>query len=220
MYEVILYAAIATIVCAVLYSVLGRSSGDDPSGGLDPITFRNDVVEKPQQREKSRVDSVHIEGLNDIMKADPSFVEREFLDGAQAAYSMILEAFAEGDRDTLKGLLSADVYAAYETAIDDREAQDLTQVTDLARLQGAKITDAGLGSDMTRISVKFNAEISSALIDAVGQTVSGDPDMVTETNEVWTFERPVKSKSPEWVLCEVEASDVDFDADPTPDTKP
>ena len=35
MYEVILYAAVATIVCIVLYSVLGKSVGQDSSEKLN-----------------------------------------------------------------------------------------------------------------------------------------------------------------------------------------
>jgi len=35
MYEVILYAAIATIICVMLYTVLGKSVGQGPESGFD-----------------------------------------------------------------------------------------------------------------------------------------------------------------------------------------
>ena len=46
-------------------------------------------------------------GLIDIVRADPSFDPPHFLQGAKAAYEIIVTAFAEGNRKTLKDLLSS-----------------------------------------------------------------------------------------------------------------
>ena len=46
---------------------------------------------------------------------------QHFLTGARAAYEMIVNAFAEGDRRTLKNLLSREVYDGFEGAIIERE---------------------------------------------------------------------------------------------------
>ena len=47
---------------------------------------------------------------------------------------MILEAFAEGDKETLKTLLTSKVYKVYTNEIKKREEGKLKQVTDLVRL--------------------------------------------------------------------------------------
>ena len=144
-----------------------------------------------------------IPGLSEIMTIDREFSPSRFLDGAKGAYGMILEAFAEGDRGLLKDLLSASVYEVYDAAITAREEQSLTQVTDLAR-----------------VSVRYEAELSSALLDADGHVVEGDPDLLSGVSEVWTFERKFKSKDPNWLLCDVAPSEGDaLEADPTPDTQ-
>ena len=219
MYEVILYAAIATIVCVMLYSVLGKSVGQGPESGFDPTPLMDG--EDPSAGFVAPVETDHgVPGLADIIAADKEFSPAFFLDGAKGAYSMILEAFADGDRDTLQGLLTPDVYAVYIAAIEEREAKDLTQVTDLARLKSAELISGEVAGKTARISVKFEAEQSSALVDADGQTVQGDPDMLAQISEVWTFDRDLKSKDPNWLLSDVAPSEGDdLEVDPTPDTK-
>lgn len=219
MHEVILYAAIATVICVMLYSVLGKSVGQGPEAGFDPQEALG--MNEPKSGFVEPVeDESHLPGLNAIMKMDGNFASSQFVDGAKAAYAMILEGFASGDKELLVGLLSADVYETYAAAIDDREAQNLTQVTDLARLMSAEIVDAELSGSQARISVRYDAEQSSALVDADGQTVQGDTDILARITEDWTFERNLKSKEPDWLLCEVAPSEGDtLEADPTPDTK-
>ncbi len=219
MYEVILYAAIATIVCVMLYSVLGKSVGQGPESGFDPRPLMED--EDPSAGFVAPVESDHgVPGLSEIIAADRDFSPAFFLDGAKGAYSMILEAFAEGDRETLQGLLTPSVYAVYVAAIEDRESQNLTQVTDLARLKSAEMVSAEKSGNTAFISVKFDAEQSSALVDADGQTIQGDPDMLAQITEVWTFEHDLKSKAPDWLLSDVAPSEGDtLEADPTPDTQ-
>src|SRR5262245_42744464 len=49
-------------------------------------------------------------GLKAIAEVDPTFGPKSFLEGAKAAYEMIVTAFAQGDRKTLRNLLEKDVY--------------------------------------------------------------------------------------------------------------
>ena len=219
MSEVILYAAIATIVCVMLYSVLGKSVGQGPEASFDP--FEKSDAENPKAGIVPPVETdPNNPGLGDIIAADSSFSPAEFLDGAKQAYSIILESFAEGDRETLKELLTADVFEVYKDAIDTREAKNLTQVTDLARLMDATIVDSEKSDGKAIIGVKFNAELSSALVDADGTPVEGDPDVLATVSEVWTFERALKSKNANWHLSGVAPSEGDtLEADPTPDAE-
>lgn len=220
MYEVILYAAIATIVCAMLYSVLGKSVGQDPTAGLDILT-KPDTNPSEDSGFVPPVGADHkIPGINKIAAADRGFSPAQFTDGAKGAYSMILEAFASGDHEDLQALLTPSVYEVYAAAIKDRESRGLTQVTDLARLKSAEIVAAEKSGNKARISVQYEAEQSSALLDADGVSVEGDPDLLSNISEVWTFERDLKSNNPNWLLSDVAASTGDtMDVDTSPDTK-
>lgn len=217
MVDVILYAALATVVCAMLYSVLGKDVGHDPKQGVEARMA--EAQETPFQPERP-VETHPIAGINDIIKADRDFSPYFFVDGAKGAYSLIIEAYALGNRDQLKSLLTPSVYAVYDQAISEREAQNLTQITDLARLKSAEITDAALEGSVAKVSVQFEAEQSSALVDGDGEVVQGDKDVLASISEVWTFERDLKSGEDDWYLSDVEASaGDDIAVDPTPDTK-
>ena len=220
MYEVILYAAIATIVCVMLYTVLGKSVGKGPESGLDAEkairNFTNND-NKVVQLEKLKGPPT---GLEAIAAADSNFSPAYFMDGAKAAYSMILEAFAAGDKEQLKSLLTPEVYQVYLGAIEAREADELTQVTDLGRLRKAMIKEAALEGKIARIEVLYESELTSALMDKEGNVVQGDPDVLSSVSEVWTFERDTKSSDVNWRLSDVAPSEGDeLEADPTPDTK-
>jgi len=222
MTEVILYAAIATIVCAMLYSVLGKNVGQGPESGFDPQKiFEKQAESDRQDKDKNEPEDETLHpGVRKIRSADPDFSPQSFLDGAKGAYSMILEGFADGDRDQLRDLLTPSVFEAYESAIADREEKNLTQVTDLARLSNAEIVDAELNGKSARISVKYQAELSSVLMDEDGQVIEGNSDTLSKVSEIWTFDRELKSKDPNWRLSDVASSSGDsLEADPSPDTK-
>lgn len=221
MYEVILYAAIATVVCVMFYSVLGRSVGKGPEDAIDPENYiglkeKNGLsVVTPISPEMESI------GVAAIAKKDPNFSPVHFVDIAKQVYSMVLEAYAAGDKDTLSNLLSKETYLAYEEAIVARETAGHKQVTDLGRLRKTSIKEASLDGNIATIAVLYEADLTSALLDDEGHVVQGDPDILSSISEVWTFERNLKSSDPTWRLSDVEPSEGDtFEADPTPDTKP
>lgn len=222
MYEVILYAIMATLVCAMLYSVLGKSVGQGPEAGFDPSDmFAPKTPATETLVELDAAETEKVPGLEAIKKADPSFTSRQFTDGAKGAYSIILEAFATGDRDELQSLLTPAVFKVYEKAIKAREKAGQTQVTDLGRLISAEIVSAEKKGKTGFVFVKFNAELTSALLDENGELAQGDPDLLSNITEIWTFERQLGSDNPNWLLSDVAPSEGDaLDADPTPDTKP
>ena len=61
-------------------------------------------------------------GLDAISGADSNFDGQHFLTGARAAYEMIVNAYAEGDRRTLKNFLAREVYDGFE--ICDQRARE------------------------------------------------------------------------------------------------
>ena len=71
------------------------------------------------------------------MDGDPSFNPKEFINGAKLAYEMIVVAFADGDRKTLKNLLSREVYEGFDAAIAvDRHLRRLGNLAAVRSQQG------------------------------------------------------------------------------------
>lgn len=219
MFDVIIYAALATVVVVVFYSVLGKQTGFGgvPEEKSDPVDFG---MEDPNRKSAPEPDpEVERLGLSGITRLDPSFSIAHFMTGATAAYSMILEAYANGDRELLKDLLTSETFAIYDEAITAREAAGQTQITDLGRLRKASIKAAKTEGSMAHISVLYEADLTSALRDAEGELVLGDPDVLSSVSEVWEYERDMKGDDLNWRLANVEPNEGDdLPADPSPDT--
>ena len=139
-------------------------------------------------------------GLRAIAEADPTFGPKSFMEGAKAAYEMIVTAFATGDRKTLKNLLEKDVYDGFERAIGEREAAGRKVDFTFVGLPKVEISDADYDKRETRVAVKFNAEVVQATRDKDGTLIEGNADQVQTIADEWTFARNPKSRDPNWKL--------------------
>lgn len=138
------------------------------------------------------------QGLRAVAEADPSFTPKSFLDGAKQAYEMIVTAFAEGDRQTLKNLLEKDVFEGFQRAIADREAAGQKVEFTFVGLPKIAIVDAEYDKKNVLVTVDFHAEVVSATRDKDGNLVEGNADQVQTIADEWTFARNPKSRDPNW----------------------
>jgi predicted lipid-binding transport protein (Tim44 family) len=144
-------------------------------------------------------------GLDAIAREDKSFDGKHFIAGARAAYEMIVTAYAEGDRRTLKNLLSRDVYDGFEAAIREREAKGETSESRFVSIDKSDITDAELRGRTAQITIRFISQLVSVTRDRDGNVIEGSPDKVTDVTDVWTFARDLSSRDPNWKLVATEA---------------
>lgn len=176
-------AMIAGIICFRLYTVLGRRTGNEPSPQAVPAPRPAALPQSaPQQPTMSAG------GLLDIQLVDRDFDTPKFLAGAREAYSLIVTAFASGDREVLRPLLSPDVFAAFDAGITARTAP----ATSFVKLHDARIVGAVLEGRNAEITIVFTAEFASGKV-----------------TDVWTFERNLDSTDPNWILV---ATSVDVPA--------
>ena len=125
------------------------------------------------------------------------------MDGARGAFELIVNAFADGDKDALRGLLADQVYERYADAIDKRVAAGHRQMSDLIRIEKSEIEEAGVEVDTAKVTVRFQAEIASAITDDAGEVVEGDPTKIGRVVELWSFERAFTAEDPNWWLTRV-----------------
>ena len=145
-------------------------------------------------------------GLVDIVRADATFDPDTFLKGARAAYEIIVTAFAEGNRKTLKGLLGRDVYDGFAGAIGDRETRGEQVDQSFVGIKSADIVEAELKNRVGQVTVKFVSELISATRDKSGEVITGDPKRIKEVTDIWTFAREVDSRDPNWRLIATQAA--------------
>jgi predicted lipid-binding transport protein (Tim44 family) len=139
-------------------------------------------------------------GLKAVADADPTFAPKSFLDGAKQAYEMIVTAFAEGDRQTLKNLLEKDVFEGFQRAIADREAAGQKVDFTFVGLPKVEISEAEADKRAVNVTIRFHAEVVSATRDKDGNLLEGNADQVTNIADEWTFARNPKSRDPNWKL--------------------
>jgi predicted lipid-binding transport protein (Tim44 family) len=144
-------------------------------------------------------------GLDAIAGADAAFDAKHFIAGARAAYEMIVNAYAEGDRRTLKGLLAREVYDGFDAAISEREKRGETVENRFVSVDEAEITQAELRGRTAQITVRFHSQLVSATRDKNGNVVDGSAERVSDVTDIWTFARDTSSRDPNWKLVATEA---------------
>jgi predicted lipid-binding transport protein (Tim44 family) len=199
--ELLIFAFLAAVVIYNLYAVLGRRIGRQPEEQADAAAARPPFDAQPPRVEAQPAD-VELSGLAALKAKDPSFDADKFLKGARSAYAMIVRAFAAGDRQTLKGLLSPQAMAGFERAIAAREAEGRSESAEFEHEPRADIETGELDGDTERVRVRFLAEFRSRAKGPQGEQVED-----RRTAEAWTFERNLNSRDPNWTLVRVEAAE-------------
>lgn len=145
------------------------------------------------------------EPLRAIAAVDATFNPKEFLNGARMAYEMIVMAFADGDRKTLKNLLSREVYEGFDSAISQREKNGEVVKSTFVGIEKADISGAELKNAEAAVTVRITCQLISATYDKAGTLVDGDAEAVAEVKDVWTFSRDTRSRDPNWKLIATES---------------
>ena len=184
-FDILIFAAIAGFIIYRLRSVLGKRTG-----------FQKNISEPKPQETKKEEDVQKIPSLMDnetkleaVYKKVNNFNHREFLDGAKKAFEIIISSFNNGDKKTLKNLVSKDVYSAFEKAIDEKTNNPESQFYSLT-VEG--IADAKVENNTISISVNFISE----------QMLNNDEGSIVKNKDTWTFEKPANSSSPIWILTQ------------------
>lgn len=145
-------------------------------------------------------------GLDAILAADPSFDGQGFVGGARAAYEMIVQAFAKGDRKTLKDLLAKDVFEGFSQAINDRESRGETSETTFVSIDKANMIGAEMRGKQAHVTISFASKLITATRDKNGVVVDGSAEKIVDVNDIWTFARDVTTRDPNWRLVATESN--------------
>ncbi|MFN3545918.1 MAG: Tim44/TimA family putative adaptor protein [Mesorhizobium sp.] len=220
----------AVVIFMQLRNVLGRRTGSEKPP-FDPYTAarsrdkesaaaQDNVVSLPRRKGAPETDASYAaidkmaapgtdlnKGLRAIRDADPSFDPKGFVEGAKMAYEMIVMAYADGDRKTLKNLLSRDVYDGFVSAISERETRSEKIQSSFVGIDKADIVGAEMKGSEAHVTLRIVSELISATRDGAGTVIDGDPETVAEVKDVWTFARDTRSRDPNWKLVATEAED-------------
>lgn len=204
--DLIVYAVVAVVLVFWLRNVLGTRHGAErqrpnpfsaPPANAAPYAPPA-VTKTLDSKPATSMDAALVQ----IALIDRSFDTMRFLENAKDAFAIVVTSFADGDRATLKDLLSASVFKSFESAIDARDKAGHKAMTEVLSVREANIIDAKLEGNNAFITIRFKADESYALTDADGKTIAGNPDRVVTMTDVWTFTRDLKSSDPRWFVSE------------------
>ncbi len=171
-----------------------------------PIAQETDADRMQRMTQFAGGNATLAQGLIAISAADRAFEPTDFLRGSKAAYETIVNAFAEGNRATLKDLLSPEVLQGFSAALDDRGARKETIEQSFVGIKGAEVTHAELQGRVAHVTVRFVSDLISATRNAAGEVINGDPKRIKEVTDLWTFVRNVGASTPNWHLDSTQAA--------------
>ena len=192
--DIVLLAIVAGIIILRLRNVLGKGAED---GAI--------------RAKKSVVVDAQFEDVNPLRGEENinlrEFKEETFIKGAQAAYEIIVNAFAAADKKTLKDLTSPEVYKSFVGVLDERKNNKYVNQFTFIGIKKATIENVDKKNSFYTVKTRFVSEIISCIKDANNNIIEGSPEEIQTVNDVWSFSRDLNSDDPTWNLTEI-AQDV------------
>ncbi len=211
---IVILALVALFVGLRLYSVLGERTGHEQQPILkpaDPDARVGPRVSQPAPAPSAPVDAGDMAfvptagpGVRAVLAADPSFDVAKFIEGAKAAYRLVLESFWKGDLEAVRAHLDDHVYETFADAVEQRKKDGLTLANRLVTIEQAVIFEASAEGGIATLTVRFEADIAAVTRNSAGDVVAGSLSDAVQTRDLWTFRRDTKSPDPNWVLIETD----------------
>jgi len=188
--DIILLAFIAGLIILRLRNSLGKGAEDSILRAKNLQSVNIDTSEK---KDKDIASSTEAKQFN----------ETTFLKGAQAAYEMIVNAFANGDKKILKDLTDPEIYKNFISVIDERQSKKIKNEFTFIGIKKAKIEEVKNQDTLYSVKVRFISEIISSIKDGSGKIIAGNNNEIQTVNDVWVFRKDLNSEDPIWYLTEI-----------------
>ncbi|MEJ7776053.1 MAG: Tim44/TimA family putative adaptor protein [Sphingomicrobium sp.] len=211
---IVILALVALFIGLRLYSVLGDRTGHEQQPILkpaDPDARVEPRAATPVNSPQPAVDPGDLAflpmagpGVRALLAADPSFDVARFLEGAQAAYRMILESFWKGDLATLRPHVDDNVYETFDSSVVQRAKEGLVVDNRVVAIDQATIATATLDNNIAFLTVRFEADIAAVTRNKDGEVVAGSMSDAVQTRDLWTFRRDISARDPNWLLVETD----------------
>ena len=198
-FDIILFAVIAGVLAVRLYRILGVKSKVVVEKNEESTP--NVVSIKKEKKElKEELNIENGEGLQYLQRAQPDFKEESFLEGAEKALILLLEAKYKANKKTLISFLEDDIFRIFEKQILDQESNGHAINNINISVIDKKIQEIIMRDNVAYIRVNFKYNEKYIIRNSDG---SISLDISKEGNQktvAWTFSRPVESDSPNWKL--------------------
>lgn len=227
--DIAFFAIIAVFLAFKFFSILGKKEGEEDiermkSFGAKPkfpevkkaveanATFKEKPAEqkdKGQEQEKDPYEGITFSneavknGIIEVAQKDQSFNIKQFIEGAKAAFEMVLKAYTENDRATLKMLLNDNLYSTFVNRLEGFFKLNQKDNISLVSVKVVEVSKAIILGNVARIALKLQSEQINFTKDEVGNVVEGSTSAIDIVDDEWEFERNIRSSNPNWVITSI-----------------
>jgi len=180
--DLLVLAIIAGFILYRLYLILGQRTGYDGSDQEESNIISLDAErEKHHMKDstKSQIEEIPPfirPGIQEITKVDPEFSLKSFMEGATAAFEIIIGNYAKGNLKKIERLLSPELFTEFKAALEERQQQGHTLENTLIRIENVDVQEAQVVRNVARLKVKFTSEQVPVVKDKNGTIVEGNPN--------------------------------------------
>lgn len=217
--DLIVIVAVAVFIVIKYRQVLGHKTGHDTENEAKRTTPSEGRVVSLRQAQDSIIEAIDepkkdtaLDALdNEPMKAtllemkalEQSFSLDEFVQGAKAAFEMVMDAFNQQDRATLKALLSDELYREFDQEMKQSAKQNQRPVTTLVSIVSAQPVAATLTKQQAHITMQIVSEQIQLIKNDQDEIVEGDVSRIEQIEDEWVFERQLGSRNPNWTITDM-----------------
>ena len=211
--DILIFAAIALFLIFRLRSILGNRDGFEQKrpeqSAFDATVQTENDNSAPKKIVPLRANNAvaNGEGLEAVRRADPSFKDDDFMQGAAGAFSLILQAFADGDLATLRRLLAFELYEEFASSVHTRNKEGDQLAITVQSIDDVQLVDASVKDFIASITVKFVSQQSRVVTDKDGQVIDDESEEQATITDIWVFERDTQLNDPNWKLVETQTED-------------
>lgn len=165
-----------------------------------------DITDQITKNNKSTEFKLNIDVADNVKKEleKINFNEDKFLKGAENAVEMINDSFSNKDLETLKELLTTQIYNNFKKQIDELNNQNRILKSSLISFLSNKIDNIVVKNKNINIDVLFEMEQINFVEDKDGNIIMGSKKKIQKVKEKWTFEKKTGDKTNFWLIKNIE----------------
>lgn len=216
--DILFFMIVSGVLMYRLWTILGTRNGNEKDRSFIILDDKNDKLNNtgtleeknkslpnPDVLEASIVPEYQRKRLSIVIENMLDFDPDEFLENAELAYEIIIEAFAKKDKDSLKNFLGENVYIAFEKALDIRQKSNLHSEIQILEFISTDIEHADVrtdeeGNKIATITVLFKTKQLAVTYDEHKNIVENPAKISVIQKDEWTFQRSCKTTNPTWLL--------------------
>ncbi len=221
--DLIIFAIIAAVVAYRMYQTLGvldegeKEKQQEKAQTIIKVKSAKKVEEKPAEElqednsELLELDKKYLNLLSasqagnyhKIREKSSDFYLHKFIKNAEKAFELIITAFVNNDKQSLKKLTSAAISEKFSQEAEQIKSNKQKLDINLISVETQKIKDIKITADQAELTLVFLSEQISQVTDSSGQLVSGDAKKIQEISDIWTFSKDLSKKDPIWLLTKI-----------------